>query len=219
VIVPVRNGERFLGECLDSVLSQEEPGMEVVVVDDGSTDASAAIAEAIAGVRVIRRSHEGLAPTRNAGVAAARAPLIAFCDADDTWKPGKLRRQLDHLAEHPDCDIALARMEHHFEPGSSWPAWLRRDQVRGDLDGVAMASGLYRRSVFERVDGFRVMPGCDFDLVIRARTSGCQITVLEDILLTRRIHDTNMMTTTGEGGAGQLTPAVREHMRKRRAHG
>ncbi len=217
-IVPVFNGERFLGECLASITAQERPPDELIVVDDGSTDGSAAIAEAHPGTRVLRRSHEGLHLTRNAGVAAATGAWIAWCDADDTWKPDKLRRQLEHLDEHPDDDIVLTRMEHRFEEGAAWPFWLRPDQRFGDLDGVAMSSGLFRREVFERVGGFRDQRNGDFDLVIRARTAGCRIEVLDAVLHVRRIHGANMMTTTPEGevGAAGLMPSVREHMRKQR---
>ncbi len=217
-IVPVFNGERFLAECLEGIAAQERPADEVLVVDDGSDDGSAAVAEAFPGVRVLRRPHEGLYRTRNAGVAEATGAWIAWCDADDVWKPNKLREQLAFLEANPACDVILARMDHRFEAGVEWPRWLRRDQRFGDLDGVAMSSGLYRREVFARVGGFREQTGGDFDLLIRARTAGCQIDVLEVLALTRRIHGQSMMDTTDEGSAGAaaLMGAVRDHMRKQR---
>ena len=114
VIVPVYNGARFLGACIESLLEQDHPAIEVVVVDDGSTDGSAAIAHGYDGVRVVERPHEGLAPTRNAGLQAATGPLIGFCDSDDRWKPTKARRQL--LVEYANRRYRLRRQGLELEP-------------------------------------------------------------------------------------------------------
>ena len=219
VVVPVYDTERFVGACLESILGHDPAPEQVIVVDDGSADGSAAIAEGHAGVQVLRRRHEGIARTRNAGLAAATGDLIAWCDADDAWLPGKLRRQVAFLDEHPACDIVLARMDHTFEDGAEWPRWLRRDQRYGDLDGVSMSTGVFRREVFDRVEGFRDVPGTEFDLLIRARSAGCTMEVLDDVVQTRRIHDRNTMTTSDEPelGAATLMPAIRQHMRRNRS--
>lgn len=213
VIVPVFNGARFLRECLDSLVAQDYSPLEIVVVDDGSTDGSAEIADSFEGVRVLRRPHEGLGTTRNAGVVLAQGQLIAWCDSDDTCCPEKVRVQVEYLEAHPEIDIVLCRHETIFEPGVSRPTWLLPDQVRGDLDGVALASGLFRREVFSRV-GFRtdMDVGTDFDLLVNAQTAGCDIAVLEDVLRSRRIHDDNM-TTRGGGNKAGMFQTVREHLR------
>lgn len=181
VVVPVFDGARFLGECLASLLAQDYPAIEIVVVDDGSADDSAAIAEGFAGVRVLRRPHEGLGPTRNAGIRAATGSLIGFCDADDTWKPEKARVQVDYLQAHPGCAVALCRQDTIIEPGVEPPAWLVPDQIRGDLDGISPTSGLFRREVFDRLGGFRtdMLMGADFNLLVRTRTAGFDIALIE----------------------------------------
>jgi glycosyltransferase involved in cell wall biosynthesis len=223
VVVPVWDGERFLGECLEGLAAQEHPALEVVVVDDGSTDGSAGLAESFAErldrLQVLRRPHEGLAPTRNAGVAAATGPLVAFCDADDVWHPEKAAVQVAHLAEHPSCDVVLCRNETIFEQGVEPPAWLRRDQVRGDLDGVSSASGIYRRAVFDVV---RFRPelgiGADFDILVQARAAGFRLEVLEVPLWDRRIHGSSMMDREGSTGAeAEMMQSVRDLARRRRA--
>ena len=101
VVIPCYNGAAFLRETLDSVLAQTHAPLEVIVVDDGSTDDSAAIAESYGPpVRVIRQRNQGESVARNRGIDEARGDWIAFIDSDDVWKPGKLERQL--AAAQPD---------------------------------------------------------------------------------------------------------------------
>lgn len=210
----VFDGARYLDECVRSLLAQDHPAIEIVVVDDGSTDGSADIAAGFPGVRVIRRAHEGLANSRNAGLRAATGALIGFCDADDTWRPEKASVQLAYLHAHPDCAIVLCRQETVVEPGVTTPDWLVPDQVRGDLDGVSPTSGLFRREVFERIGGFRndMEMGADFNLLVRARTAGFGIALIGQPLRTRRIHDDNMTTRLGPARADMFR-TVREHRR------
>ncbi len=217
VVVPVYNGERFLSECLVSLLSQDHSSIEVVVVDDGSTDGSAELAERFApDVRVVRRPHEGLGAARNAGIDAASGSLIGFCDADDWWKPHKARVQVAHLAEHPDVDLVLCRQDTVIEAGTRAPDWLIPDQVYGDLDGVSPTSALFRRAVFDAVRYRTDMEvGTDINLLVRARAAGFTIDVLDESLRVRRIHDDNMTTRLGGGKSGMFE-TVREHLRSRR---
>ncbi len=217
VIVPVFNGARFLAECLASLAAQDHPAVEVVVVDDGSTDGSAGIAERFGcGVRVVRRNHAGLGATRNAGIDEASGSLIGFCDADDWWKPHKAGVQVEYLGRHPESDVILCRRDTAFEPGTEAPPWLIRDQVYGDLDGVSSTSGLFRRTVFERVR-YRtdIDAGTDFNLLVQARGAGFRIDVLDESLHVRRIHGANITNAWGTG-ITDMFDTVRGHLRRRR---
>ena len=98
IIVPVRNGERFIRRTLESALTQTYHPIEIIVVDDGSTDRTAPIVDALASCdkrcNLIRRSHSGVSASRNFGVSQARGALIAPLDADDLWHPQKIARQV-----------------------------------------------------------------------------------------------------------------------------
>jgi glycosyltransferase involved in cell wall biosynthesis len=216
VVVPVYEGERYLAECLDSLVAQDHPAMELLVVDDGSTDGSAAIAERYPQVRLLRREHEGLGATRNAGIDAAAGELIGFCDADDWWKPNKASVQVAHLDAHPRVDIVLCRQDTYFEAGVSQPDWLIPDQRYGDLDGVSATSGLFRRSVFDHLRYRTDMAtGSDFNLLVQARAAGFGIEVLDESLRVRRIHGDSMSDREGPA-FDQMFVTVREHLRRRR---
>jgi glycosyltransferase involved in cell wall biosynthesis len=107
VVVCTHNRPTMLRRALASVVEQEEEGVEIVVVDDGSRPAFDP-SDVPASVRVIRTDHQGVGSARAAGVEAARGELIAFCDDDDEWRPGHLRALRSYLHEHPEVDLVYA---------------------------------------------------------------------------------------------------------------
>jgi glycosyltransferase involved in cell wall biosynthesis len=108
VVIPCYNAGKFLRETIDSILAQTYSAMEVIVVDDGSTDNSAAIAESYGPpVRVLRQHNQGESVARNRGIEVAQGEWIAFQDADDYWHPNKLSRQVDSIRD--DCSAICTR--------------------------------------------------------------------------------------------------------------
>jgi len=109
VVICVYNGERFLRETLDSVLSQTMADFEVLALDDGSSDASLKVLESVRDprLRIIRREHAGVVPTLNAGLETARGDFIAFLDQDDVWAPTKLEEHHRCFRSHPDLDLTF----------------------------------------------------------------------------------------------------------------
>lgn len=99
VIIPAYNREHTVGRSIDSVLAQTYPRIEIIVVDDGSTDGTVSVLEEYGdAIQVLKRSNGGPSAARNAGAAASRGDIIAFLDSDDTWTPGKIGRQVKLLA-------------------------------------------------------------------------------------------------------------------------
>ena len=103
-IIPAYNMEAFLGRALESALAQTYPNLEILVVDDGSTDQTRASAERFAArdprVRVVSVPNGGVAAARNLGTRMARTPYVAYLDADDLWHPEKIARQVAEMAAH-----------------------------------------------------------------------------------------------------------------------
>ncbi|MEM9563709.1 MAG: glycosyltransferase [Actinomycetota bacterium] len=125
VILPFLDERRFLADAVDTVLGQTLGSFELLLVDDGSTDGSGDLADELAAkdpdrILVLRHpggGNEGLAASRNLGLAAARGGAIAFLDADDRWEPDKLERQLRYLAESPTAGMVAGPTRHRFVDG------------------------------------------------------------------------------------------------------
>lgn len=193
-IVPVYNGERYLGEALDSILAQTYRPLEIIVVDDGSTDGTPRIAGQYRDrIRYLRWENRGPAAARNRGVTVARGEFIAFLDADDLWHQEKLRRQIDRFKVRQELEISVAHFQNFWVPELSDEAErFRNHPVARPTPGYT-ASLLMRRRVFETVGALdeSLFCGENIDWILRARDSGLVIELLPDVLTCRRLHPDN----------------------------
>ncbi|MBE9638748.1 glycosyltransferase family 2 protein [Salipiger mangrovisoli] len=144
VVVPAFNAAATLEHTLTSLRLQTYQDLEIIVVDDGSTDDTPQIAQAIARqdprLRVVRQANRGLAGARNSGIAAARAGYIGFCDADDQWAPGKLAAHIAHLDANPLVGLSFSGSQLMDENG----ALMRRAQ-KPRLTGIG-AAHIFKRN-------------------------------------------------------------------------
>jgi glycosyltransferase involved in cell wall biosynthesis len=218
VIIITYNREKYLTAALQSVFDQDYANREVILVDDGSTDSTPAIAESFEGqVRYVQMPHRGIPAARNEGVRQARGQLIAFLDSDDLWEPEKLSFQVRHLQEHPDCDICFGMLRRFLEPGASLPPGLRMESVNADQVSMSVCVGLIRREVFERVGEFdeNFAVGEDTDWMARARDQGCRFDFPERCLARIRIHDGSSSHHNREG-TGALLKALRASVKRKK---
>ena len=116
-IVPAFNAGRYLADLLQSIVDQSYRPIEIVVVDDGSTDDTAAVARRFPEVRVVSQENGGPAAARNRGVSESAGPFIAFQDADDIWDPGKLLRQFVRFEQRPELDLCTCQIENFWNSG------------------------------------------------------------------------------------------------------
>lgn len=192
VVIPARNMDRYLTDALRSVFAQDYRPIEVIVVDDGSTDETAAVARGFAEVRYFRQPHLGIASARNRAIGCATGDFIAFQDADDLWAPEKLTVQMTWLLAHPETMYVAAHYRNFLQPGMPRPSWISEAQLhsvhRGGVPNV-----LVRRAMFERVGLFDAShAGSDvLDWLLRARDAGCPGEFLPQVLFSRRVHDGN----------------------------
>jgi len=192
VVVPAYDAERYVGEALESVLSQSPRPGEVIVVDDGSADATASVASGFPGVRVVRQANAGAAAARNAGLAIAAGGLLAFLDADDLWTAGKLEAQLRAL-EDPDVDLVFGHAEHFLSPDAAGDVAGRFRVPEGALPGYSSCAMLARREAFLRAGPFDATFRCGefVEWYARARDAGLRSRMLEQVVMRRRVHDAN----------------------------
>ncbi len=221
VVIPVHNGERFLAEAVRSVLAQTLADLEVIVVDDGSTDTSAGIAGSFPSVRCIRLENKGVAAARNEGLRAARAERIAFLDQDDLWLSSKLERQVALLSRDPGSDCAICLEKFFIEPGTERPHWVRGEALETPVVAFEPSALLARRRAFDTVglfdESYRL--ASDADWFFRARDLGIAIGVVPELLLLRRIHGDNESHKTLLGNAELRRIAQASLLRKRRLAG
>jgi glycosyltransferase involved in cell wall biosynthesis len=122
VIVPAYNVEPYLREALESVLAQTVTPHEIVVVDDGSTDGTGAVADEIARehplVRVVRQANGGPAVARNTAIEMSTGEFLVFLDADDVMLPDRIEQQLGYLLAHPEVGLVVGAVELMAEPGA-----------------------------------------------------------------------------------------------------
>lgn len=163
-IIPVFNGSATLRQAIDSVLDQTSCGLELIVVDDGSTDSTPAIIESYGGrVRQIRQSNAGPAAARNVGVRSARGKYLAFLDADDRWLPEMLERAIVMLDSDPDCVVAYGNLLMVDSDGRSLATHLIGEQyahapsmeeILARMWPIMPSAALIRRSAFDACGGF-----------------------------------------------------------------
>jgi len=164
-IIPAYNCAPFLAAAVESALHLEGVSVEVIVVDDGSTDATPAVLAAFGGrIRCVRQENRGLPAARNAGIALASSELIAFLDADDTWEPGKSRAEAAYLDRNARCGLVFCDVFRMDEAGQRSAPILgpRASEIptgacldRLFLGNFVLVPGVMtRRSILDRVGPF-----------------------------------------------------------------
>jgi glycosyltransferase involved in cell wall biosynthesis len=179
VVVPAHQAASTLRTALESLLAQRPEPAEVIVVDDGSTDATAEIARGFSGVRVISQANAGPSAARNAGIAEASGPWVAFCDADDAWLPGKLAAQLQVAQSRPEVSLIAGDW---VRSGSAAPAEVAHNVGLSVFDyrdvlvlnRFQTSTVLARKSLLEQAGGFvPALDGAeDWDMWLRCARLG-----------------------------------------------
>ncbi|NIM26861.1 MAG: glycosyltransferase [Gammaproteobacteria bacterium] len=209
ILMPVRDAAATLDACLDSIRAQTFGDYELLVLDDASGDASgeivAARARADARIRLPAPHGRGLVACLNAGLAAARAPLVARMDADDLMDRERIALQRKYLSEHPHVDLVASRVR-AFPPEQvragmreylRWQnACLAGDALREEIyveSPFAHASVMYRRDAVRAAGGYRDgdFPE-DYELWLRLERIGCRMAKIDRCLLDWRQHDESL---------------------------
>ncbi len=216
VIIPVFNGADFLPEAVASLLDQNPRPREIIVVDDGSTDATAAVAQGLgAAVRYVRQDNRGPAAARNHGLRLADGDIIGFLDVDDTWKRGSMAVPLRILGETEGLGIVkgLTQMLQQIGKGGYRP--VGRPFVFWNTGGT-----LYRREVFAIVGPFdeALRFSEDIDWFLRARENGVGIRIVDEVIQYHRRHGGNM-TEGRTPGELNILRVVKASLDRRRAAG
>jgi glycosyltransferase involved in cell wall biosynthesis len=194
VMIPVYNGEAHLGEAVESVLAQSYRPIEIVVVDDGSDDASGAVARRFGdAVRYHRQPRRGNGAARNQAVALATGELFMFLDADDRLVPDALERLAGVLERDPSLQAVYGHVREFVSPDLDAEALARLRPPIDRIAGCLPTNMLMRRDAFLRVGEFAtdLRVGVTVDWSARARELGIATILLDDVLFERRLHAGN----------------------------
>ena len=216
VIIPAWNADKFIVQTLESVFSQTWRHFEVIVVDDGSTDATARVIRAFdearapgsIALKLINKQNGGPSSARNAGVQAAGGDYLAFLDADDTWFPETLEKLVGFAESHSDVSLVFGDAGSFDEDGIRFDSFFKKygrpdadkrgiiiNALEKLLEGNFILTGalLLRRECIDRVGGFDedTSYGEDYDLWIRI-TLFHAIAYISDCLMMRRMHESNL---------------------------
>lgn len=193
--MPAFNAERYIGEAIESVLNQTIPPAELIVVDDGSTDATRRIAEAFSGVTCLHQPNAGVAAALNAGCRRARGSHLAFISADDVWCADKLKIQREEIARVPDA-LVFGHMQNFISPDLPAEAAGKLscppDPMPAFSAGTLLADVRTFNAVGPFSEGFAV--GEFMDWYGRSRDLGIRSIMLGDVLSNRRLHKHNHST-------------------------
>ncbi len=215
VVIPVYNGKCFLAEAVQSIRQQNYQPLEIIVVDDGSTDGSAEIAAGL-DVRYFYQPNSGLPAARNKGLQMSRGDVITYLDVDDLWSDNKLRLQLEHLRRDPSAEIVLGHTQLVQVVGFGEGKHKNKEWSAPTL-AMSMGCASFRRSVFDKVGLFdeRQRYCDDLDWFMRARELGICILVHPEVALYYRRHQGNM-TNQIELGNYHMLRMLKKSLERRR---
>lgn len=195
-IVAVYNGERYLSDALESIFAQTYRPLEIIVVDDGSTDGTPdIIAQYGRRIRHLRQPNAGPPAARNAGLRLAKGEFVAFLDADDLWLRAKLARQVERFSQRPELGYCVTYAQNFWMP-ALWKERVRfRDhRLSSPIPGYVTQTLLARASCFQAVGRFdpSLKHSAKTEWFLRAAKLGVVGEILPDVLVYRRLHGANL---------------------------
>jgi glycosyltransferase involved in cell wall biosynthesis len=218
VIIPYYNAGAFIDETLTSVRRQTCSPCEVILVDDGSTDAIAARVKDLGDdIIFLQQPNKGPAAARNLGLDRARGEFIAFQDADDLWPNDKLALQAERLRQDPALGVVSGRITYLDLPGATaLPMRMREDQT---VSAVNLGATLIRREVFDAIGKFdeTLHFSEDQDWFLRAREKDIKIAIMNNVTLICRRHADNMTRARNMRELGLLDVLKKSIARRKRA--
>lgn len=193
VLIPFYNTEKYLAEAIQSVLDQTLQPMEILLLDDGSTDGSAKIAESFKPqISLFHQENAGISAARNALLEKAQGEYIAFLDADDLWPADHLKKLFKPFRSNRQLGIVSGNVEQFLSPDVENPVAEIPDGNKV-LKGYVMGTFLIKEEIFEKVGFFNeeLTIAETVDWFSRVKDEGIGFKMIDDIVLRRRVHTTN----------------------------
>jgi glycosyltransferase involved in cell wall biosynthesis len=195
VIIPVYNSELYLEESIRSVLAQTYQPLEILIINDGSTDGSESVARKFTQQTIyLYQSNQGAAAARNRGIKKSSGEFLAFLDADDLWESDKIAKQMDILEQEANLDMVFGNVFQFISEDTKSVSRARLDEADQILPGYVPGTILIRKKAFLKVGLFSTAwkVGEFIDWYLKAMETGLNPVMLPDIVMRRRIHSSNL---------------------------
>ena len=198
VVIPCYNREAYIKAAIDSVLAQAYRPLQIIVIDDGSSDSSVEIVGRFgSAITLIKQENAGAAAARNTGVRNASGTFLSFLDSDDLWNVDKLDKQLDVMTQQPEIDLVFGHTEEFISPELADDVARTIRCREGTIPARVQSAMLIRRDAFLKVGFFdeTLTIGEGIDWLARANEAGIRSVMLPDVVFQRRLHATNIGIT------------------------
>lgn len=207
VILPVYNQGSYLKEAIESVLNQSYSPIELIVIDDGSTDESATSIKSHKDVRYAYQENAGPAAARNLGISMAKGEYIGFHDADDVCDLNRFKLQMQELLDDTKIKIIFSQIKNFVQVGTIVPPYMQTPELMKPRLGF-VSSAVVHKSVFNKIGLFNpdLRIGEDVEWIIRAHENQICSCTYADVLVKRRLHDNNISKdiSTGHKNLAQI---------------
>ena len=220
-IIPVYNGEHFLGEAIESIFAQNYRPIEVIVVDDGSEDGTSGVVEKCPHPIVyIHQKNQGSPRARNRGIQAAKGEFLAFLDADDLWRCEKLSAQMARFESRAELEFCVGHVQNFWMPEvADEKAELGNHPKTQALPAYITGALMAKRTTFEKVGLFstELDHGDSLDWFLRAREKDVVGELLADVLVDRRMHTGNISRLRQQHSRNEFLKILKRSLDERRS--
>lgn len=194
VIIPVYNAAKYVEEAIESILNQTYSPIEIIAVNDGSTDNSAEVLAAYSNrIQIISSTNKGIGAARNLGISKSQGRFLAFLDADDYWELNKLEIQMQEFASNPSLDIVYCSFKEFLSPDMTSEMMEKRILKPAAMSGAVAGTSLVKKTAFDKVGLFSEhwKTGEYIDWYARAKEQNLILSHIDNCLYHRRSHSDN----------------------------
>ena len=196
VLIPTYNNGKYIKQAIESVYAQNYDNIEIIVVDDGSTDNTKEIVEKYKDIKYFYTKHKGIPFVRNLALEKSHGEYIAFLDSDDYWLPEKLNTQIQYFKNHSECEIVFTKHENFFEEEKiKTDKRAIHEKKQETIENKILPSALIKKRLFEKYGVFdeNFQTGEDTELIYRMTKKGVSFDCcIDKVLYMRRLHGNNI---------------------------
>ncbi len=218
VMMPTYNNAKYIKQALESIYAQNYSNIEIIVVDDGSTDNTKEILQQYKDIKYFYIEHKGISVARNTALENAKGEYIAFLDSDDYWLPNKLNTQMQYFKDHPDCEIVFTKYENFFEDEKlKTNKRAMHEKMMEKFLKQYLPSSIIKKELFEKYGNFdENFSGVeDTEFLYRLLKKGVSIShIIPEVFYIRRIHGQNVTLNYNQDTVKYITAILRKGVRK-----